>query len=65
VGLGPPVRVLGVGLTIPHRKNKFVTKMLNKPRTWTDPVDKRPRRKKIDMNKLFMSFMMWIWFVQK
>jgi hypothetical protein len=46
---GPPACGLGVGLTTPHRKNKLVTKTLKKPRTWTDSLDKRPRRKKMDM----------------
>jgi hypothetical protein len=39
---GPPVWGLGVGLTTPHRKNKFVTKRINEPRTWTDFLDKGP-----------------------
>jgi hypothetical protein len=29
-------------------KNKLVTKDHKKPRTWTDSLDKRPKRKKID-----------------
>jgi hypothetical protein len=32
---GPPAWELGVGLTT-HSKNKFVTKIHKKPRTWTD-----------------------------
>jgi hypothetical protein len=33
---GPPAWELGVELTTPHsKKNKFVTKILKKPRTWT------------------------------
>jgi hypothetical protein len=37
-----------VGITR-HRKNtsKLVTKILKKPRTWTDSLDKRPKLKKI------------------
>jgi hypothetical protein len=46
---GPPARVLGVGITTRHRKNKLVPKMFKKPRTWTDSLGKRPRRKKMDM----------------
>jgi hypothetical protein len=38
---GPPAWGLGVGLTTPHRKNKLVTKILKKPRTWTDSLDKQ------------------------
>jgi hypothetical protein len=30
-------------------KNKLVTKDHKKPRTWTDYLDKRPKRKKMDM----------------
>jgi hypothetical protein len=40
----PPAWGLGVGLTTPHRKNKLVTKNHKKPRTWTDSLDKRPKR---------------------
>jgi hypothetical protein len=40
---------LGVGLTTTHRKNKPITKVNKKPRTWTDSLDKRPKRKKMDM----------------
>jgi hypothetical protein len=32
-----------VGLTTPHRKNKFVTKRISEPRTWTDFLDKGPK----------------------
>jgi hypothetical protein len=39
---------LGVGLTT-HRKNKLVTKIRKKPRTWTNSLDKRPKRKKMDV----------------
>jgi hypothetical protein len=38
-----------VGLTTPHCKNKLVMKDRKKPRTWTDSLDKRPKRKKRDM----------------
>jgi hypothetical protein len=31
------------------QKNKLVTKILKKPRTWTDSLDKRPKGKKINM----------------
>jgi hypothetical protein len=31
-------------------KNKLVTKVNKKPRTWTDFLDKRPKRKKMDMS---------------
>jgi hypothetical protein len=38
-----------VWLTTHHRKKRFVTKILKKPRTWTDSFDKRPKQKKMDM----------------
>jgi hypothetical protein len=38
-----------VELTTPHFKNKLVTKILKRPRTWMDSLDKRPKRKKMDM----------------
>jgi hypothetical protein len=38
-----------VGLTTPQHKNMLVTRDHTKPQTWTDSLDKRPRRKKIDM----------------
>jgi hypothetical protein len=31
------------------KKISFVTKDHKKPRTWTDSLDKRPKRKKMDM----------------
>jgi hypothetical protein len=37
-----------MGLTT-HRTNKLVTKILTTTQTWTDSVDKRPQRKKMDM----------------
>jgi hypothetical protein len=45
---GSPAWVLGVGLTTTV-KNKLVTKIRKKPRAWTDSLDKRPKRKKMDM----------------
>jgi hypothetical protein len=30
-------------------KNKLVMKIRKKPQTWTDSLDKRPKRKKMDM----------------
>jgi hypothetical protein len=30
-------------------KNKLVTKILKKPQTWMDSLDKRPKQKKMDM----------------
>jgi hypothetical protein len=38
-----------VGLTIPRRKNKLFTKILKGPQAWMDSLDKRPKRKKMDM----------------
>jgi hypothetical protein len=38
-----------VGLTTLHRKNKLVTINEIEPRTWTDYVDKRPKRRNMDM----------------
>jgi hypothetical protein len=46
---GPPAWRLAVGLTIPHLKNKLVTKCHKGPRTWRDFMDKRPTLKKLDM----------------
>jgi hypothetical protein len=41
---------LGLGLTTPHRKKKKpVTNVNKKPWTWTDSLDKRSKRKKMDM----------------
>jgi hypothetical protein len=33
-----------MGLTNPHLKNKLVTNIHKKPRTWTDAFDTRPKR---------------------
>jgi hypothetical protein len=41
--------VVGRGLTNSHRKNKLVTKDHKQPRTWTNSLDNRPKRKKRDM----------------
>jgi hypothetical protein len=30
-------------------KNKFVTKSIKEPRTWTDSLDKRPKRRNMDI----------------
>jgi hypothetical protein len=38
-----------VGLTTPHRKNKLVTKIYTKPRTWLDSLDDRPKRRNVAM----------------
>jgi hypothetical protein len=35
---GPSSWGLGVGLTNLHRKNKFLTKIIKDPRTWTDSL---------------------------
>jgi hypothetical protein len=40
---------LGVGLTTPRHKNKLVTKIHKKPRTWTDSLDNGPKLKKMDL----------------
>jgi hypothetical protein len=45
----PPAWGLGVGLTTPHHKNKLFTKILKKPQTWMDSLDKLPELKKMDM----------------
>jgi hypothetical protein len=39
---------VGHGVTTPHRKKKLVKKILKNTRTWTDFLDKRPKRKKMD-----------------
>jgi hypothetical protein len=36
---GPPAWGLGVGQTIPHRKNKLVSKILKEPRSRKDSVE--------------------------
>jgi hypothetical protein len=46
---GPPGWGLGVGLTTLHRIMKLVKKRINEPRTWTDYLDKRPKRRNMDM----------------
>jgi hypothetical protein len=46
-GWPPPAWGLCVGLT-PHRKINLVTKILKRPRTWTDSLYKRPKQKKMD-----------------
>jgi hypothetical protein len=39
-----------VEITTPHlKKGKLVTKDHKKPRTWTNSLDKRSKRKKMDM----------------
>jgi hypothetical protein len=39
-----------VGLTTLHHKNKLVTKTSKGPWTWTDSLDKRPKRRNMDMS---------------
>jgi hypothetical protein len=53
---------LGVGLTIPHRKSKLVTKSQKGPRTWTDSLDKRPKRPRriwVENNKMHLIEAGW------
>jgi hypothetical protein len=38
-----------MGLTTVHRKNTFVTKSQTETRTWTDSLDRRPKRRNMDM----------------
>jgi hypothetical protein len=38
-----------VGLTTPHRKKQIRYEKLHKPRTWTDSLDGRPKRRNMDM----------------
>jgi hypothetical protein len=55
---------LGVGLTTPHHKNRLVTKILKKPQTWTDSLDKRPKQKKMDLREIGwdgVEWTGWIW----
>jgi hypothetical protein len=41
---------VGRGANTPSpQKNKFVTKVIKEPRTWTDSLDKRPKRWNTDM----------------
>jgi hypothetical protein len=42
LGVGRGAKILAV-------KNKSVTKILKKPRSWKDSAYKRPKRKKLDM----------------
>jgi hypothetical protein len=41
---GPPARGLGKGPTTLHRKNKFVTNILNEPWTWMVCLENNPRQ---------------------
>jgi hypothetical protein len=43
-----PVWELGVALTTLRHKNKLVTKFSKEPLTWTDSLNKRPKRRNID-----------------
>jgi hypothetical protein len=38
-----------VGLTTSHRKNKPITNIQKEPRTWTEFLEKRHKRKNMDM----------------
>jgi hypothetical protein len=38
-----------MGLTNLHRKKQHVTKRHTEPRTWRDSLDKRPKRRNVDM----------------
>jgi hypothetical protein len=38
-----------VGITYSYRKNKIVTNILKDPRTWTDSLDKRHKRRNTDV----------------
>jgi hypothetical protein len=38
-----------MGLTAPHLKNELFTKDHKTLQTWVDSLDKRPKRKKMDM----------------
>jgi hypothetical protein len=46
---GPPSGGLGVGLTTPHSKMKLVTKHLTEPQTLKNSLDKRPKRRNMDI----------------
>jgi hypothetical protein len=45
----PPAWSLGVWLTNPHGKKKLATKHLTQPRTWSGSLDKRPKRRNMEM----------------
>jgi hypothetical protein len=40
---------LGVGLKTPHFTKQACYESHKKPRTWTDSLDKRPKRRNMDM----------------
>jgi hypothetical protein len=46
---GPPGGGFGMGLTIPHCKNKLVMKHHKEPQTWMVSLDKQPKRRNMDM----------------
>jgi hypothetical protein len=53
--------VLDVGLTTPRHKNKPVMKRINDPRTWTDSLYKRPKRRNKDMSLYRAGSLMTAW----
>jgi hypothetical protein len=55
----PPASGLGVGLKLLTVKYKLVTKDHKKPPKWADSLDKRPKRKKLDMR--FGTWNIWLW----
>jgi hypothetical protein len=38
-----------INLSLGTVKNKFVTKRINEPRTWTDFLDRGPKQRNMDM----------------
>jgi hypothetical protein len=61
----PPACGLGVGLTTPHRKKQIRHEKRHKPRTWTDSLDERPkRRNKVDLLEIGLNVEDWIGLAQ-
>jgi hypothetical protein len=46
---GPPAWRSGVELITLHCKTKFITTISIEPLAWTDSLDKRPKRRNMDM----------------
>jgi hypothetical protein len=52
---------LGVGLTTHRKKINLLTKIHKYHQTWTDSLDKQPKRKKMDMDWIDLAQAMDQW----